>query len=294
MRVFLTGASGFIGSAIVPELIGAGHQVLGLARSDAAAAAVAAAGAEVHRGALDDLDSLRAGAAASDGVIHTAFIHDFSDMPASARTDLRAIETLGAELAGSDRPLVITSGTAALPAGRVGTESDEPDRTSAGAHRIPSEDAVLALATRGVRSSVVRPAPSVHGEGDHGFVPILIGIARDKGVSGYVGDGANRWPAVHRLDAARLYRLAVESAPAGSILHAVAEEGVPTRDIAEVIGRHLDLPVAAVEPEHFGWLGGFFAADIRASSGLTRELLGWQPTHPGLIEDLDQGHYFAS
>jgi nucleoside-diphosphate-sugar epimerase len=294
MRVFLTGASGFIGSAIVPELIGAGHQVLGLARSDAAAAAVAAAGAEVHRGALDDLDSLRAGAAASDGVIHTAFIHDFSDMPASARTDLRAIETLGAELAGSDRPLVITSGTAALPAGRVGTERDEPDRTSAGAHRIPSEDAVLALATRGVRSSVVRPAPSVHGEGDHGFVPILIGIARDKGVSGYVGDGANRWPAVHRLDAARLYRLAVESAPAGSILHAVAEEGVPTRDIAEVIGRHLDLPVAAVEPEHFGWLGGFFAADIRASSALTRELLGWQPTHPGLIEDLDQGHYFAS
>jgi nucleoside-diphosphate-sugar epimerase len=153
---------------------------------------------------------------------------------------------------------------------------------------------VLALATRGVRSSVVRPAPSVHGEGDHGFVPILIGIARDKGVSGYVGDGANRWPAVHRLDAAHLYRLAVESAPDGSILHAVAEEGVPTRDIAEVIGRHLDLPVAAVEPEHFGWLGGFFAADIRASSGLTRELLGWQPTHPGLIEDLDQGHYFAS
>jgi nucleoside-diphosphate-sugar epimerase len=294
MRVFLTGASGFIGSAIVPELIGAGHQVLGLARSDAAAAAVAAAGAEVHRGALNDLDSLRAGAAASDGVIHTAFIHDFSDLPASARTELRTIETLGAELAGSDRPLVITSGTAALPAGRVGTESDEPDRTSAGAHRIPSEDAVLALATRGVRSSVVRPAPSVHGEGDHGFVPILIGIARDKGVSGYVGDGANRWPAVHRLDAARLYRLAVESAPAGSILHAVAEEGVPTRDIAEVIGRHLDLPVAAVEPEHFGWLGGFFAADIRASSGLTRELLGWQPTHPGLIEDLDQGHYFAS
>jgi nucleoside-diphosphate-sugar epimerase len=292
MRIFVTGASGFIGSAIVPELIGAGHQVIGLARSDASAAAVAAAGAEAHRGALDDLDSLRAGAAAADGVIHTAFIHDFSDMPASARTDLRAIETLGAELEGSDRPLVITSGVAALPAGRVGTERDEPDRDSAGSHRIPSEDAVLALAERGVRSSIVRPAPSVHGEGDHGFVSILIGIARDTGVSGYVGDGANRWPAVHRLDAARLYRLAVESAPAGSVLHAVAEEGVPTRDIAEVIGRHLDLPVVAVEREHFGWLGGFFAADVRASSALTRELLGWEPTHPGLIEDLDQGHYF--
>jgi nucleoside-diphosphate-sugar epimerase len=292
MRVFLTGASGFIGSAIVPELIGAGHQVLGLARSDAAAAAVAAAGAEVHRGALDDLDSLRAGAAASDGVIHTAFIHDFSDMPASARTDLRAIETLGAALEGSDRPLVITSGVAVLPVGGAGTERDEPDRGSAGAHRIASEDAALALAARGVRSSVVRPAPSVHGEGDHGFVAALIGIARETGVSGYVGDGANRWPAVHRLDTARLYRLAVESAPAGSVLHAVAEEGVPTREIAEVIGRHLDLPMAAVAPEHFGWLGGFFAADLRASSALTRELLGWEPAHLGLIEDLEQGHYF--
>jgi nucleoside-diphosphate-sugar epimerase len=292
MRVLLTGASGFIGSAIVPELLGAGHQVVGLARSDASAAAVAAAGAEVHRGALDDLDSLRAGAAAVDGVIHTAFIHDFSDMPASARTDLRAIETLGAALEGSDRPLVITSGVAVLPVGGAGTERDEPDRGSAGAHRIASEDAALALAARGVRSSVVRPAPSVHGEGDHGFVAALIGIARETGVSGYVGDGANRWPAVHRLDTARLYRLAVESAPAGSVLHAVAEEGVPTREIAEVIGRHLDLPVAAVAPEHFGWLGGFFAADLRASSALTRELLGWEPAHRGLIEDLDQGHYF--
>jgi nucleoside-diphosphate-sugar epimerase len=292
MRVLLTGASGFIGSAIVPELLGAGHQVVGLARSDASAAAVAAAGAEVHRGALDDLDGLRAGAAASDGVIHTAFIHDFSDMPASARTDLRAIETLGAALEGSDRPLVITSGVAVLPVGGAGTERDEPDRGSAGAHRIASEDAALALAARGVRSSVVRPAPSVHGEGDHGFVAALIGIARETGVSGYVGDGANRWPAVHRLDTARLYRLAVESAPAGSVLHAVAEEGVPTREIAEVIGRHLDLPMAAVAPEHFGWLGGFFAADLRASSALTRELLGWEPAHLGLIEDLEQGHYF--
>jgi len=292
MHVFLTGASGFIGSAIVPALIGAGHQVIGLARSDASAAAVAAAGAEVHRGALDDLESLRAGAAASDGVIHTAFIHDFSDLAASARTDLRAIETLGAALEGSDRPLVITSGVAALPAGRVGTERDEPDRASAGSHRIASEDAALGLAARGVRSSVVRPAPSVHGEGDHGFVAMLVGIASDTGVSGYVGDGSNHWPAVHRLDAARLFRLAVESAPAGSVLHAVAEEGVPTREIAEAIGRHLGLPVAAVAPEHFGWLGGFFASDLRASSALTRELVGWQPTGPGLIADLDQGHYF--
>jgi nucleoside-diphosphate-sugar epimerase len=294
MRVLVTGASGFIGSAIVPELLGAGHHVVGLARSDAAAVAVAAAGAEVHRGALDDLDSLRAGAAASDGIIHTAYIHDFSNMEASAHTDLHAIEALGAALEGSDRPLVITSGVAALPAGRVGTERDEPDRSSAGSHRIASEDAALSLAARGVRSSIVRPSPTVHGEGDHGFVAALIGIARDKGVSGYVGEGSNHWPAVHRLDAARLYRLALETAPAGSILHAVAEEGVPTREIAAVIGRHLGLPVVAVEREHFGWLGGFFSADIRASSALTRELVGWEPTHPGLIEDLDQGHYFES
>jgi nucleoside-diphosphate-sugar epimerase len=291
MHVFLTGASGFIGSAIVPALIGAGHQVIGLARSDASAAAVAAAGAEVHRGALDDLESLRAGAAASDGVIHTAFIHDFSDLAASARTDLRAIETLGAALEGSDRPLVITSGVAALPAGRVGTERDEPDRASAGSHRIASEDAALGLAARGVRSSVVRPAPSVHGEGDHGFVAMLVGIARDTGVSGYVGDGSNHWPAVHRLDAARLFRLAVESAPAGSVLHAVAEEGVPTREIAEAIGSRLGVPAISAEPEHFGWLGTFFGLDVHASSARTRERLGWQPAGPGLIEDLDAGRY---
>jgi nucleoside-diphosphate-sugar epimerase len=298
MRVLVTGASGFIGSAIVPELIAAGHQVVGLARSDASAAALAAAGAEVHRGALDDLDSLRAGAAAADGVIHTAYIHDFSNMEASAHTDLHAVETLGAALEGSDRPLVITSGTAVLGAGHVGTERDAPDPGSAGSHRIASEEAVLALAASGVRSAVVRPSPSVHGEGDHGFVAGLIGIARDKGVSGYVGGGSNRWPAVHRLDAARLFRLALETAPAGSVLHAVAEEGVPARDIAEVIGRHLDLPVVAVAPgdagEHFGWLAGFFAADIPASSALTRELVGWQPTHAGLIDDLDQGHYFGA
>ena len=297
MRVFVTGASGFIGSAVVPELIGAGHQVLGLARSDASADALAAAGAEVQRGALDDLDSLRAGATASDGVIHLAYIHDFSNLAASARADLGAVETLGDALEGSDRPLVITSGTLSLPAGRVATERDTPDAGSAGSHRIASEQAALALAARGVRSSVVRLSPSVHDEGDHGFVPALIDIARDKGVSGYIGDGSNRWPAVHRLDAARLFRLALETAPAGSVLHGAADEGVAVRVIAEVVGRHLDLPVVAIAPEdageHFGWLGGFLAADVPASSALTRELVGWQPTHPGLIDDLEAGHYFG-
>ena len=296
MRVFVTGASGFIGSAIVPELIGAGHRVVGLARSDASAAAVAAAGAEVHRGALDDLDSLRAGAAASDGVIHTAFIHDFSNIAASGHTDQRAVEALGAALEGSDRPLVVTSGTAVIGAGRVGTERDAGDPSSAGVHRIPSEQTSRSLAARGVRASVVRLPPSVHDDGDHGFVAALIDIAREKGVSGHIGDGSNRWPAVHRLDAARLFRLSLETAPAGSVLHGVADEGVPVREVAEVIGRHLDLPVVAIAPEdageHFGWLAHFLAADVPATSALTRELVGWRPTHPGLIDDLDQGHYF--
>jgi nucleoside-diphosphate-sugar epimerase len=297
MRVFVTGASGFIGSAVVPELIGAGHQVVGLARSDASAAALAAAGAEVHRGTLDDLDSLHAGAAASDGVIHLAFIHDFSQYEAAARTDRRAIETLGAALEGSGGPLVITSGTLGLAAaGVLGTEQDTPDLNSPAAHRIAGAQAALSFATRGVRSSVLRLPPSVHGEGDHGFVPTLIDIARDKGVSGYIGDGSNRWPAVHRLDAARLFRLALETAPAGTVLHGVADEGVPVHDIAEVIGRHLNLPVVPIPHEeavdHFGWLAGFLGADVPASSALTRERIGWQPTHPGLIDDLDQGHYF--
>ena len=296
MRVFVTGATGWIGSAIVPELLAAGHEVVGLARSDQAATALATAGAEAHRGALDDPDSLRAGAAAADGVIHTAYNHDFSDMAAAAREDVRAIEALGTALEGSDRPLIVTSGLAVLPPGGVGTERDAVDPEAAGAHRIPSERAALALAERGVRASIVRPAASVHGEGDHGFVARLIEIARATGVSAYVGEGSNRWPAVHRLDAARLYRLALEAAPAGSVLHAVADEGVPTRDIAGVIGRHLDLPLVAVAPEdaaeHFGWLGRFFAADMAASSALTRELLDWNPVHPGLIADLEAGHYF--
>jgi nucleoside-diphosphate-sugar epimerase len=296
MRVFVTGATGFIGSAIVRELIDAGHQVVGLARSDKAAAALTATGAEVHRGALDDHDSLRSGAAASDGVIHTAFIHDFSDFAAAAQTDRRAIETLGEALAGSDRPFVITSGTTGLTPGRLATEESAPDPGSAAALRFASEEAALSFAARGVRVSVVRLPPSVHGEGDHGFVPALISIARTKGVSAYPGDGANRWAAVHRLDAAQLFRLALEKAPAGTRLHGVGEEGVPVRDIAEVIGRHLQLPVTAISPEeasdHFGFLGLIFSLDTPASSTLTQKQLDWHPVRPGLIPDLDEGHYF--
>jgi nucleoside-diphosphate-sugar epimerase len=306
MRVFVTGASGWIGSAVVPELIGAGHQVTGLARSDASAAALTAAGAQVHRGTLDDPGSLRSAAAASDGVIHLAFKHDLAfsgDFQGAADADRRAVETFGDALAGSDRPFVIASGTLGLVPGRVGTERDGHGPDSAVAAlgggpqtRLATAELVLSLASRGVRSSVMRLPPTVHGEGDHGFMATLVGIARDKGVSGYIGDGSNRWPAVHRLDAARLFRLALDKAPAGSTLHAVADEGVPIRDIAEVIGRHLDLPVVSIPREeageHFAWLAGFLAADSPASSTLTRELLGWHPTHPGLIDDLDKGHYF--
>ena len=305
MRVFVTGASGWIGSAVVPELIGAGHEVVGLARSDASAAALTAAGAEARGGTLDDLDSLRNAAAASDGVIHLAFKHDIAfsgDFQGAADADRRAVETIGEALVGSDRPFVIASGTLGLAPGRVGTERDGHDPDSAaplvgGAQaRMANAQMTLSLASRRVRSSVVRLPPTVHGEGDHGFVATLIDVARDKGVSGYIGDGSNRWPAVHRLDAARLFRLALEKAPAGSTLHGVADEGVPIRDIADVIGRHLNLPVVAISHEdagaHFAWLAGFLAADSPASSALTRELVGWQPTHPGLIDDLDQGHYF--
>jgi nucleoside-diphosphate-sugar epimerase len=305
MRVFITGASGWIGSAVVPELIGAGHQVTGLARSDASATALTAAGAEVHRGTLDDLDILRSAAAASDGVIHLAFKHDIAfsgSFQDAADADRRAVETFGEALADSGRPFVIASGTLGLALGRVATERDGRDPGSM-AHlsggpqtRWGTAQMTLDFASHGVRSSIVRLPPTVHGEGDHGFMAALAGIARDKGVSGYVGDGSNRWPAVHRFDAAHLFCLALEQAPAGSVLHAVADEGVPIRAIAEVIGRHLDVPVAAIAPgdaaEHFSWLGAFIGIDSPASSALTRELLGWQPTHPGLIEDLDKGHYF--
>ena len=296
MRVFVTGATGFIGSAVVRELLDTGHQVVGLARSDAAAASLTAAGAEVHIGALDDLDSLRGGAAAADGVIHTAYVHDFSDYAGSAEKDLRAIEAMGDALAGSDRPFVVTSGTALLAPGRLATENDIP---AAGTPRgDASERAVMSLSERGVRASVLRLPPSVHGDGDkHGFVPRMIAAARTKGESPYVGDGSNRWAAVHRLDAAHLFCLALESAPAGARLHGISDEGVPVRDIAEVIGRQLNVPVTGISPEeapgHFDWLGVFVAVDVPASSALTQKQLDWHPTQPGLIADLEQGHYFT-
>ena len=297
MRVFVTGATGFIGSAIVRELLEAGHNVTGLARSDQAAATLAAAGAEVHRGSLTDLDSLRAGAATADGVIHTAYIHDFSpagDPAGAARTDGRAIEALGETLAGSGKPLVVASGTALLAPGRPATEADKmPDDTP---HPRVSEQVALRFAGRGVRVSAMRLPPSVHGQDDHGFVPALIGIARAKGLAAYVGDGSNRWAAVHRLDAARLFRLALESAPAGARLHAVGDEGVPFRDIAEVIGRHLSLPVTGISraeaDAHFGGFALFASMDVPASSVITQQRYGWCPAQPGLIADLDAGHYF--
>ncbi|WP_438028294.1 SDR family oxidoreductase [Sorangium sp. So ce233] len=293
MRIFLTGASGFIGSAIVPELVRAGHSVLGLARSAASAERLAAAGVDVHRGALTDLDGLRRGAAACDGVIHCAFSHDdFNDYAGNCEKDRGAIEALGSALVGSERPLVIASGLARLTPGRVATEDETPD-ASAGGPRAASEQLALSFASRGVRVSSLRLPPSVHGDGDHGFVPMLIEIARKTGRSGYIGDGANRWPAVHRLDAARLFRLALEKAPAGARLHAVGDEGIPTRDIAGVIGRKLGLPVESVPREHFGWLGGFFALDTPASSALTQARFGWKPEQAGLLADLEHGTYFA-
>ncbi|MDN3581758.1 SDR family oxidoreductase [Mucilaginibacter flavus] len=298
MRVFVTGATGFIGSAIVKELIGAGHQVLGLTRSDAGAEALVAAGADVHRGTLEDLESLRTGAAQCDGVIHTAFIHDFSKFQESCDTDRLVIDAIGSVLAGSNRPLIVTSGTgmgAAAP-GQLAVESHAATSKTNHHPRVASEEAAAAVAAQGVNVSIMRLPPSVHDQGDHGFVPRLIGIAREKGVSAYVGDGANRWPAVHRLDAAKLYRLVIEKGESATY-HAVGDGGIPTRQIAEVIGKHLNLPVASLSAQeaavHFGWLAGFFGSDVPASAQLTQERTGWQATHPGLIEDLEEGDYFG-
>jgi nucleoside-diphosphate-sugar epimerase len=282
----------------VRELLTAGHEVLGLARSDAAAKSLIAAGAQVHRGDLEDLESLHSGAAMSDSVIHTAFIHDFSKFEANCEIDRRAIEALGSAFAGSDRPFVVTSGTALLTPGRLAIEDIVPTLDSHPFPRVASEVAAASMAARGVRVSVVRLPPSVHGDGDHGFVPRLIGIAREKGISAYVGNGLNRWPAVHRLDAAHLYRLVLEKDSAGARYHGVADEGVPFRDIASVIGRRLNVPIVAKAPEeaadHFGWFAHFAAIDCPASSVRTRELLEWQPKQPGLIPDLDRPRYFET
>jgi nucleoside-diphosphate-sugar epimerase len=292
MRVFITGATGFIGSAVVEELIGAGHQVIGLARSDAGARQLTAAGAGVQRGSLEDADSLKRGAAASEGVIHLAFIHDFTDFAASCAKDKAAIEILGGTLAGSNRPLVVSSGVLGLAQGRPSTEEDLPFDA------IPrkSEETGLAFASQGVRASVIRLSPSVHGDGDHGFVPRLISSARVQGFASYIGDGKNRWPAVHRLDAARLYRLALERGTAGGRYHGVADEGVPIRDIAEIIGRRLNVPAVSKSAEEvvgvLGLIGQVLAMDAPSSSHLTQNRLGWRPTQPGLIADLQRGTYF--
>jgi nucleoside-diphosphate-sugar epimerase len=296
MQVFVTGATGWVGSAVVKELMAAGHRVLGLARSDPGADALKSTGALVHRGSLADLESLRSGARQSDAVIHTAFNHDFSKFAENCAEDERAIEALGSVLEGSNRPLLVTSGVALLSPGRTATEADAPPANSP----IPrkSETATEALVKRGVTASSIRLAPSVHGHGDHGFVPILIGIARATGVSAYIGDGLNRWPAVHRLDAARLYRLALERGAKGERFHAVAEEGVPFLEIAEVIGRRLNIPVVSKSPaeaaQHFGWFAMFAGIDAPASSARTRAELGWKPEQPGLIADVDHPAYFAS
>jgi len=293
MRIFVTGASGWIGSAVIPELIRAGHQVLGLARSDASAQAVAGLGAEVLRGDLTDTAVLRAGALDSDGVIHLAFVVP-SVSEAATRTDAAAIETLAAGLAGSGQPLVV-SGASLVTPGRPATERDELIAAGPIAARITNMQAALAAAARGVRSCLVMLPRSVHGQGErHGFIPQLIAAARAKGVSGYIGDGTSRWPAVHVKDAASLYRLAIEQAPAGAVLNAVGDEGVPVREIAEAIGRHLNLPARSLPAEEFGgMLVPLLSRDMPASSAITQKLLGWQPTHPGLIEDIEQGHYFT-
>ena len=298
MRVFVTGATGFVGSAVVQELLAAGHQVLGLARSEAAVQALAAVGAQAHRGDIEDLDSLRRGAAAADAVAHLGFIHDFANFGAVCEIDRRAVEALGSALVGSNRPFVVTSGTALITPGRLASEEDASVLTVHDFPRVATEEAAQAVADQGARVALLRLSPSVHGEGDHGFVPALIGIARATGVSAYVGEGQNRWNAVHRLDAARLFRLALEHGAAAPRYHAVAEEAITFRAIAEAIGQGLNLPVVSKSSEeaaaHFGAFAGFAQLDAPAASQLTQQRLGWQPTQPSLLADLAQGHYFAN
>ena len=287
MHVFVTGATGWVGSAVVQDLIGAGHQVTGLARNDEKAARLAASGATVLRATLDDLGALKNAASEADAVIHTAFNHDFSKFPESAAQDQRVIEALGSALEGSEHPLLVTSGLSGLPAGA--TEADLPDPASP----RRSEVAARALKERGVRVATVRLAPSVHGIGDHGFIPIVIRLAREKGVSAYIGDGQNKWSGVYRLDAAKVYRLALEQGVTEAVYHAVADEAVPFRDIASIIGRRLGLPVEPREREHFGWFANMAGGNMAASSARTRALLGWNPTGPSLLADLEQPAYYA-
>ncbi|AEX51501.1 nucleoside-diphosphate-sugar epimerase [Rahnella aquatilis CIP 78.65 = ATCC 33071] len=295
MRVFVTGATGFVGSAVVQELLRAGHQVLGLARSDASAQALTDAGADVLRGSIEDLDSLRSGAAQADGVIHMAFIHDFSKFHENCEKDRLAIGALGAALKGTHKPLIVTSGTALVNTGRLATENDLPDPQGQNP-RVASELAVANLAEQGVRVSLVRLPPSVHGEGDHGFVPMIIAMAREKGESAYPGDGENCWPAVHRFDAARVFVLALEKGAQNAIYHASAEEGVPFREIATMIGKHLNLPVISKNAQeaaaHFSWFAHFASLNNPTSSQITRHVLGWKPTHQDLLTDIDTAGYF--
>ncbi|HEX3591706.1 MAG TPA: SDR family oxidoreductase [Pseudonocardiaceae bacterium] len=295
MRVFVTGASGWIGSAVVDELLTGGHDITGLARSDSSARAIEAKGARVRRGDLDDLDGIRAGAREADAVIHLANKHDWSDPAASNAAERAAVQTIGDTLAGSGRPFLLASGVAALTQGRPATEADPSPFHGPDSPRGGSENLALEFVERGVHTVSLRFAPTVHGTGDHGFIAALAAIARDKGVAGYPGDGTNHWAAVHRGDAARLTALGLAKAPAGARLHAVAEEGVPTREIAEAIGRAFDLPVASIAPDdlqdHFGWIGTFFGMELSATSTQTQELLGWSPTGPTLIQDLDAGAY---